>query len=247
MPRKCCQHGCAIRLMDDRRTRRLPFLATLALTVFLAGPGRASDRIAANEEDPALTQCEWYPLAVGTQWIYSSGPLVLREKVVRHEALQGESCARIETYAEDRVVHIEHVAVREDGLYRVAIAGKPVEPPLRFLALPPEPGQKWTVDSKIGGQSLQGEFVTSEGAFTVRSPRGDRDNTFKTHRVAGEKFLTEGAEISLSCDFVARVGKVRHSARFAGQELTLELRDLLTPGQTPTRTVEGGSRLLLLR
>ncbi len=218
--------------------------ATAFLLLFSGGAGFGSDSVAATAEAVQLTQCELYPLAVGSQWLYRSGPLEVREMVVRHETIEGEMCARVETFYEDRVVSYEHIAVRADGVYRVAVSGKPVQPPLRFISLPPKSGTKWTVDSTVGGQPLRGEFVSSEGTFAVRSPRGDPDASFKTHRVTGEKFVAAGAEISVTYDFVAQVGKVKQVARTAGQETTLELKEFLTPGQVPARTAQGGNSFL---
>jgi len=216
---------------------------TLILTVSVAW-SQAADTPATPAGSTSLDQCELYPLAVGTQWIFQSGPLMVREKVVAHEPMQGELCARIDTLYEDRVVSFEHIAVRKDGVYRVAVSGKPVEPPLKFLSLPSQAGEKWTVESKVAGKVIRGEFVASEGLFQVRSPHGDRDQTFKTHRVTGENFQAGSESISLSYDFVPQFGKVRQTAKTAGLETTIELKDFDEPGKTPTRTAKSGSNLL---
>ncbi|QDT56291.1 hypothetical protein Pan44_43440 [Caulifigura coniformis] len=205
---------------------------------------RAADTNAPAAESTTLDRCELYPLAVGTQWIFQSGPLIVREKVTAHEEMQGELCARIDTLYEDRVVSFEHLAVRSDGVYRVAVSGKPVEPPLKFLSLPPQAGAKWSVASKVADKMIRGDFVASEGQFHVRSSNGDRDQTFKTHRVTGENFQAAGESVSMSYDFVPQFGKVRQTARTAGLETTMELKDFHEPGQTPTRTARGGSNLL---
>ena len=217
--------------------------STLVVACFAGIVLPADDKSDSPAASTALEQCELYPLAVGTQWIYRSGPLVVRERVAGHEPVQGELCARIETMYEDKVVSLEHIAVRPDGLYRVAVSGKPVQPPLKFLSLPATPGTKWAVNSTIAGKSIRGEFVASEGSFLVRSPTGDDDRTFKTDRVSGEDFRAGSEKVSFTYDFVPHIGKVKQVAKTAGLETTIELTDFLTPGQAPTRTAGHSIRI----
>ncbi|OAI52118.1 hypothetical protein AYO47_01225 [Planctomyces sp. SCGC AG-212-M04] len=223
------------------RTRAgiLTVIAVLAIAPRLvsSADNPATSQAAAS----ALDQCEIYPLGVNTVWIYRSGPLEVREKVAKHEEIQGQLCARIETFYDDRVVSFEHLTVRSDGVYRVATGGKPIEPPLKIISLPAKPGVKWTVASSIAGQAVRGEFVSSEGTFHLRSPRGDQDQTLKTYRVTGEHFQAGGESVTFTCDFVPQYGKVRQTAKAHGLETTLELRDISTPQQTPTRTAAGGT------
>jgi len=221
-------------------TRAALTTSLLSVAVFAARLAADDDKAASPAPPTALEKCEIYPLRVGTQWIYQSGPLEVQEKVVSHETIEGEPCARIETIYDGRVTGFEHIAVRDDGLYRVAVGGRPVTPPLKFLSLPARPGVKWTVSSAIAGKTIRGEFITSEGTFQARSPRGDQDQSFKTHRVSGENFEVGGESISFTYDFVPQVGKVRQTAKAHGLETTIELREMVAPDQTPTRTASGG-------
>jgi hypothetical protein len=220
------------------RAAILTMIAVLAVAPRFAS---AADKPASQAAASALDQCEIYPLAVNTAWIYRSGPLEVREKVAKHEEIQGELCARIETFYDDRVVSFEHLAVRSDGVYRVATGGKLIEPPIKMISLPAKPGVKWTVASSVGGQAVRGEFSSSEGSFHLRSPRGDQDQTLKTYRVSGEHFQAGGEAVSFTYDFVPQYGKVRQTAKAHGLETTLELRDMSSPQQTPTRTASGGA------
>jgi hypothetical protein len=188
----------------------------------------------ASAQSP-LEQCEIYPLVVGARWLYQSGPLVVQERVARHEEVHGELCARVETMFDDRVVSFEHLAVRADGVYRVAISGTPIEPPLRLVALPVKSGDRWNVDSTVSGQRVRGELVTSEGTY-ARRHSGDADQKFKTHRIVGERFRIGSSEMTLEYEFVPRLGKVRQTAKTTGQETMLELREFSLPGQMPTRS-----------
>jgi hypothetical protein len=226
----------------------LPRIGILLTTVagLAAGHGLlpAADKPVSQAAATALEQCELYPLARETIWIYRSGPLEVREKVVKHEEIRGELCARIETFYDDRVVSFEHVAVRSDGVYRVAVGGTPIEPAVKIISLPAKPGAKWHVASSIAGQAVRGEFVSSEGSFHLRSPRGDQDQTLKTYRVSGEHFQAGGESVSFTYDFVPQFGKVRQTAKAHGLETTLELREMSTPQQSPTRTASGGTSLI---
>jgi hypothetical protein len=235
--------GRANRMTHAAPLRRPRTVRAVFAMLLIAGAAPAADHPASPAASTALDQCELYPLAVGTLWIYQSGPLVVREKVARHETMQGEMCARVETLYEDRVVAFEHIAVREDGVYRVAVSGKPVEPPLKFLSLPARPGVKWTVASAVAGKSIRGEFVASEGSFHARSQRGDRDQSFPTHRVTGDNFQAGEHSVSFTYDFVPQLGKVRQVAKTAGVETTIELKEFVPASQTPTRTAAGGRDL----
>jgi len=207
--------------------------------VILTGQLLAADPPVSPPATSTLEQCELYPLAKDTQWFYRSGPLEVREKVTRHEDFQGEFCARIETFYEDRVISFEHVAVRPDGVYRVAVGGKPVEPPLKFIGLPAQPGAKWTINSLVAGKPLKGEFTSSEGTWQFRSHRGDQDQSFKTYKVSGDNFQAGGEAVSFTYEFVPQLGKVKQTARVHGLETTIELRDFTAPGQAPTKTASG--------
>lgn len=183
-----------------------------------------------------LNDCELYPLAIGTRWTYRSGPLVFQERVVRHEHVENETCARIDTIFEDRVIAYEHLAVRPDGVYRVSVSGRPVKPPLKFLNLPAKPGERWTIDSQVSGQTIRGEFLASEESFALRSSQGDKDRSYQTHRVAGEKFQVSGSSITFSYDFVPRMGKVKQVVTTGGQQTVLELFEFTAAGDLPGRT-----------
>jgi hypothetical protein len=213
------------------------------LGMLFALPAWGADAPEPPSATSSLEQCELYPLAEGTQWIYRSGPLEVREKVTCHEEFRGELCARVETLYEDRIISFEHIAVRDDGVYRVAVGGKAVEPPLKFISLPARAGAKWAVNSLVAGKTIRGEFTSSEGTWQARSPQGDRDRSFKTYRVSGEDFQAGGESVSFTYEFVPHVGKVRQTARVHGLETTIDLRDIVPAGQTPTRAASGSSLL----
>lgn len=209
------------------------FLAALCVLSLPASPAQA---VETDESAIRLTSCELYPLTPGARWKFRSGPLVLEERVVRHEKINDETCARIDTIFEERIIAFEHLAVRADGVYRVSVNGRPVEPPLKFLDLPAKPGATWKVESSIAGQTIRGEFQSTEQTLAIRDPHGDKDRTYQTHRVTGEKFQVAEAELSFTYDFAPKIGKVKQVVKASGQETVLEMTDYIAPGDLPVRT-----------
>lgn len=173
-----------------------------------------------SRDNQTLDRCEPYPLGVGREWTFWAGPLEIIERVARHEKVGDELCARIETEFNGKVVSFEHVAVRPDGVYRVAVAGRPIEPPLRFLNLPARAGDTWKVDSLIAGEPIKGDFKTSEGALTID------DTELSTIVVAGKNFHAGKSQLSFTYYFAPGIGKVKQVVVVNGMETTLELKTL---------------------
>src|SRR5262249_22439736 len=64
----------------------------------------------------------------------------------------------------------EHVAVMEDGVYRLAAAGKQIQPPLCF-AKAVKAGESWKAEGSSEGASLKGTFISGRAKVTV--PMGE--------------------------------------------------------------------------
>ena len=124
---------------------------------------------AAAAED--FTDSAYYPMQVGATWNYKAGDSKFTVKVASHEKIGTTMCARLETAQDGKVVGSEDVFAKEDGVYRLALDGKVIEPAVRLLKLPPKPGDFWTVDSKAesktGTERLQGTFKISGEEVTV--------------------------------------------------------------------------------
>ena len=63
----------------------------------------------------------------------------------------------------DKVVAVEHVAIKEDGVYRCGFGGKKADPPLLFLKLPAEKDQTWNVSTTADGQKVAGTLKSGTG------------------------------------------------------------------------------------
>ena len=64
-------------------------------------------------------------------------------EVVAREKVNGFECYKLVRKEEEVVKSNEHLAVRYDGVYRVAQDGKALATPARILALPPVAGRAW--------------------------------------------------------------------------------------------------------
>ena len=183
-------------------------VARFLTAVLLVCSGEAS-----AEEAPIIL----YPSAVGSEWTYQNGQSRITERIAAYEPIAGESCAKLETVYEGKVVASEHIAFRPDGIYRTAIAGKPIEPAFLFLKLPPRHGDMWKVKSRIQGQELAGDFNALIGK--VKVPAGE----FQAFSVLGKNFRTGDKDLEFETVFAPGVGKVKHIVRIDGKETLLEL------------------------
>jgi hypothetical protein len=159
----------------------------------------------------------YYLLNVGDTWTYSLGGNKFVLTVVRHEQFAGVTCARIEMQLDGRVMSFEHVAVRDGGVYRYGFEGQQADPPVRFLPLPPRPGEEWKLDSKLGKETITGTMKAG-GEETVTVPAG----TFRAVPVVG-KLKANGMDVESTTHFARGVGMVRQKIQLGGQAVTIEL------------------------
>lgn len=164
-----------------------------------------------------------YPSAVGTRWIYDAGVMELEERVTGIEEIAGERCARIETSVQGKVVAYEHLAFRPDGVYRVAIAGEQVVPPLCFLKYPAPLGTQWDVRSKIKGQEIAGHFVLGQAVVTI--PSGQQQALSSR----GTNFESEAGPLEFTYYFVPGIGKVKQVVSINGRAAELTLKEFHPP------------------
>lgn len=165
------------------------------------------------------------PLQVGNEWTFGAGPIEVIERVAKHEVVDGWTCARVETLFNGKVVAYEHLATRPDGLYRVSIAGRPVNPPLKFLKFPAQPGDTWTVNSETAGQKIAGKLET--GRQQVETPAGK----FDAITSVGTDFGLSDSKMTFTYFFAPGVGKVKQVVSAGGREAVLELKSF-KPGPT---------------
>lgn len=160
-----------------------------------------------------------YPVQIGTKWVFQAGGIELVEQVAGYDMIGQERCVRIETMLNGKVVAHEHLALRQDGVYRVAIAGEPVSPPLCFLKHPAAQGTQWDVSSKVKGQEIAGRFTL--GAAQVDVPAGQ----FQAISVQGSNFQSEAGPLEFTYYFVPGIGKVKQVIKVNGRGAELSLKE----------------------
>ena len=160
-----------------------------------------------------------YPLREGSEWIYQAGAFELSERITGFDEIGGERCARVETRMNGQLVASEHIAIRRDGVYRVAIAGDPVTPALCFLKFPAPRGTRWAVQSKIQDAEVSGQFTL--GTDIVELPTG-KYQAVTSH---GTEFEAAGKKLEFTYYFVPGIGKVRQIVSVDGQSTELLLKE----------------------
>jgi len=173
-------------------------------------------------------ESSYYPLKVGNKWTYrftsgSSGKVDVR--VTKLEKVGDVMCALLEAKAgSDGTPTTEHVAVQADGVYRYTSEGHKIEPPLRFLKLPPKSGDRWDVDSKSAGETVKGTFTLGEADVTV--PKGK----FRAVTSDTKDMTVGGNKMEQTWWFAPEVGMVKQVYKFADKEVVLEL-ESFAPGK----------------
>lgn len=189
-------------------------LSVASLTVALAWTA-----VAAAADD--FTYSPYYPMQVGATWSYKTGDSKFSVKVTTHEKIGTTMCARLETVQDGKVVGSEDVFAKDDGVYRLALDGKVIEPAVHILKLPPKPGDAWVVDSKAEGKTgterLQGTFKTGGEEVTV--PAGK----YTAVTVACDDLDANGAKYSFTTDYVKDVGMVKQVIEAGGLKTVIEL------------------------
>jgi len=181
----------------------------LGLGLLPAIAGRADDK------PPEVT---YYPITVGTIWHNKTENGKLTFKVVSHEKVGEQMCARIEVAFDGKPACYEHIAVKPEGIYRYSFNGIQSKEPVRLLKLPPKKGDTWPVEVKAGSETLKGTFKVDEEEIKV--PAG----TYKTF-VATLKDAEGMGAPKLSCTywFAAGVGIVKQEFKIGNQATTVEL------------------------
>jgi hypothetical protein len=217
-----------------RRITRLLFAATFALaagTVVIAqappAPGAApapaapaaaapAAPAAAAPATPAITN-ELYPLKVASKWTYKLGETQVVEIVVE-SIKDGE--ATLSTRVNGKAVAKESVKVMADGVYRTKINDAPVNPPVKFLALPVKKDTKWSIDSKVQEQPIKGNYIIKEEKEKIKT----KDNKeYDCVVVDAPELDVAGTKTSVKQWFSPTKGLVKLSYIIANYEATIEL------------------------
>lgn len=186
-------------------------LSALALVALAVPPGSSQEK--GEEKDTS-----YYPLKVGTRWIYKAAngqKTVIR--VTKEEKIGEVMCSKLEATVNGALVASEHLAAQKDGIFRYAGNGMEVEPPVLVLKLPPKKGESWKVDSKFAGLTVQGTFTLGEDQVAVAAGK------YKTASVRTEDMKIGDTPVTTTLWFAPGVGMVKQVMDLAGTKVELEL------------------------
>ncbi len=117
----------------------------------------------------------------------------------------------------DTKPQMEHVLVAEDGVYRIAGAGKLISPPLRILKKDARKNDSWAVDSQSENAEIKGVFVATEE--TVDVPAGK----YATVVVRTRDFRVGAQQMQVTAWYAPEVGMVKQHIQVGNHDVILEL------------------------
>lgn len=185
-----------------------------------------SGSLLAQEQN--VKEDRYYPLKKGSTWEYVTAGKSFRIELVDFEMVGDTLCAKLESILNGNTVASEHVAVKDDGVYRYKYNNIEINPPLKFLALPAAPDKSWQVDSSA--TTPNGETLNLKGSFstkseTVKVPAGD----YETITSSSSSFEVMGQKLEMSYSFAPDVGMVKQVVKVGNNTVTVELQKY-TPG-----------------
>lgn len=171
-------------------------------------------------QEKKLREQAYYPLLVGNVWRYVNN--VGSEsvtRVVRTEKVQNEEGYRLETTVGNQVVSSEVLAVRSDGIYRLAANDVPIEPPVPVLKWPIKEGASWPVAARVKDKTIQGTLSIAASAEKVVTRGGE----FACLKVHGENLQLGNQKLNATYWYAPEVGPVKVTIKLGEQETSLEL------------------------
>jgi hypothetical protein len=200
-------------------------MRTITPGAFLLALALAVPAAAADDKPADMPTTPYYPLQVGNTWTYkvdykADDDTRVTITVVKNEEFDKQPCARLETSGgRDKPRESEDVAVKADGVYRYAIGGKKVEPPVKILALPPKKDETWKIDAAVGTEKLKGSFKSEEVA-EVKVPAGTYKDVVK---ISGHDIDANGVKLDLTYYFAKDFGIVKWVVKIDNKESVGEL------------------------
>lgn len=162
---------------------------------------------------PHVASSPYYPLKVGTRWLYKSADHALEVRVVKHERVGQTACALLETTRDGVKVASEHLFAKNDGVYRLSADGKVFTRPIPLLKMPPKRGQHWSVTFEQQRPPQRGVFETGAEDVDVAIGSFHGPDVVRASRLAvtlrGEILAGEVPTVRFRYWFVWDVGIVK--------------------------------------
>jgi hypothetical protein len=169
-----------------------------------------------------LAGSDLFPLKAKSKWVYKVADKEVTVTVAGTEKFNNEDCIKLETSADGQVKASELFYVKADGIYRAKVKDDKVDPAVKILALPAKKDATWKVESKVGNQTVKGDFKITDDRATVKVPAGEFKDAVV---VESPDFDIAGTKTVIKQWFVPGKGLVKISYTIQGQESTLELKE----------------------
>lgn len=163
-----------------------------------------------------------FPVKAKSKWVYKVADQEVTVVVAGAEKLGADDVTKLDTMVAGQVKASELYQVKADGIYRVKVKDDKIDPPVKILQLPPTKGASWKVDSKVGTQTVKGEYKITDDKAKWKDAAGKE---YDAIQVEGADFDIAGTKTSVKQWFVAGKGIVKLSYNIQGTDSTLELKD----------------------
>jgi hypothetical protein len=164
----------------------------------------------------------YYPLKPKTKWVYKVGDQTVEVEVAGTEKVGNEEATKVVTKVNNKEVASELYQVKPDGIYRLKVKEDKIEPPVKVLKLPVKKDDSWKIDSKVGSQTVKGEFKVKNDKEEVTVPAGK----FETVFVEGADLDVAGTKTTVRVWFAKDKGIVKLEYVIQGTQSLLELKEL---------------------
>jgi hypothetical protein len=163
---------------------------------------------------------EVFPLKKGSKWVYKVADQEVTVEVVGTEKVDNVDYVKVETKVGGQSKATELYLVEKDGIYRVKVKDDKIEPKVKIINLPAKKGDSWKIDSKVGTQTVKGEFKISDDKAKIKVGTADAD----AFLVEGD-FDIAGTKTTVKQWFVPGKGIAKLSYKIQDAESTLELKE----------------------
>ena len=160
-----------------------------------------------------------FPLKPKSKWKFKVADQTVEMVVVGTEKFNNEDCVKVDTLVNGQPKASELYSIKADGVYRVKVKDDKVDPPVKVLALPVKKDATWKVESKVGSQTVKGEFKIKDEKEKVKVPAGE----FEAVMVEGADFDIAGTKTTVKVWFAKDRGIVKLVYVIQGTESVLEL------------------------
>ncbi len=188
----------------------------LFLVLMISGAAVAQDEATGKEKAP-----NYYPLTVGTKWIYElradGQKKKLTNQVAKIETIDGKKLALVETLIDGMVTGTAHIAVTDKGVMCHRMNGIEVSPPICVLKYPFKKDETWEVETTLGAEKMTVKVKAGESE-DVTVPAGK----YKAIKADMDRTVA-GMQASATTWFAPDVGVIKQTMAAGGSTATLEL------------------------